>query len=139
VGGGLPTGQMTTASSIGPRSERANAIFRHLYGNPAYAYVQPAYDANTDGFREKANAMFHPDGVNLTLSVELFDLQREVESYTGSGFAAKRTAIQAKYALCVTAGVQGEVHTQNQWRILVEAKFTDATQRANIKSDLGIP
>jgi hypothetical protein len=138
VGGGLPSEQMATAPARGPRSERANAIFSHLYGNSAYPYVQPNYDANTDGFRDKADAMFHPDGVNLTLSVALFDLQREVEGYGGSGFAAARTSIQARYTACSPAD-RTEVRTQSQWRILVETKFPNATERTQIKTDLGIP
>lgn len=139
-GAGLAEDQMSTAPPRGPRSARANAIFTFLYGNPAYPYVQPAYDANTNGFREKVDAYFHPDGVNLTLSMLLFDLQREVESYTGTGFAAKRTAIQAKYALLPVGGPERwEVHAQNQWRRLVEAKFTNSIERSQIFTDLGVP
>lgn len=70
-----------------------------------------------------STAAFHPDGVNLTKSVAGLDLQREVERYSGSGFAAKRTAIHARYAACSTAD-RSDVHTQNQWRNLVEARFS---------------
>jgi len=138
VGRGLATDQMASPPPIGPRSERANAIFRHLYGSPAYPTVKPSYDGNTAGFKDKVDAMFHPDGVNLTLSITLFDLQREVESYTGTGFAAKRLAIQGKFAAC-PAPDRTELRTQNQWRILIEAKFTDPAERTAIKGDLTIP
>ena len=138
TGAGQDTGQMDSQPPNGPRSERANTIFRHLYGNPLYPTVKPSYDADTDGFKQKVDAYFHPDGVNLTLSATLFDLQREVESYTGTGFAAKRTAIQTKYAACTLAD-KTEVRTQNAWRRLVETKFTNATQRTNIMTELHIP
>jgi hypothetical protein len=138
VGRGLPTGQMASAPAIGPRSEKANAIFRHLYGNPTYPYVKPAYDGNVDGFREKADAYFHPDGVNLSMSVALFDLQREVEDYNGTGFAAKRAAIHTKFAACSPAE-KDEVRTQNQWSRMVDAKYTNAAEHTAVRTELAIP
>ena len=129
---------MSTAPPNGPRSERANTIFRHLYRSQSYEYVEPNYDRNIDGFRDKVNAMFHPDGLNLLLSVRLFDLQREIESYSGSGYATKRATIRTLYA-ALLANERQEVRTQNQWRVLVDNRFERAVERRQILNDLHIP
>jgi hypothetical protein len=149
VGAGQSTAFDPTMSGLGPKSPRARAIFNHVYGSPTYPFVKPAYDTNDNGFRDRADNYLFPDGINLTLSPQLADLRREVESYTGvvADYPAKRAAIVAKYALCA-APDQGEVHNNRDWRDLVESKFTTRIivgsapplgERDDVKTALGIP
>lgn len=124
IGAGLSTEfDAELPETIGPRSARANAIFKHVYDSPTYDWVKPAYDANTSGFRDRVDAYLYPDGINLLLSAHLADLRREIETFNGTGFAAKRTAITAKHGLC-DATEQREIAGNRVWRNLVEQKFT---------------
>jgi len=137
MGAGQNEGQLETAPPVGPRSQRANTIFRHLYGNATYPYVKPAYDADTDGFRQKVDAYFHPDGVNLLLSLGLFDLERAIETYDGvaANYAAKKADIIRLYTALQPAD-RDEVHHNNQWQRLVSLRFPDPTQRSEIWTEL---
>ncbi|MEZ4401331.1 MAG: hypothetical protein R3B06_14995 [Kofleriaceae bacterium] len=151
--GGLGAGQSTaldpTMSGMGPKSERARTIFNHLYGSATYPFVQPAYDQNEQGFRERADNYLYPDGINLTLSPQLAALRAEVESYSGvaADYPAKRAAIIASFA-AVPGPDRGEVRGNRDWRDLVETKFTTRavagvappiSERNDIKTLLGIP
>jgi len=135
--------------TIGPRSERANAIFQHVYGSATYDWVKPAYDGNVGGFRDRVDAYLYPDGVNLLLSAHLADLRQEIESFAvGAAFDAKRAAITAAFGIC-DATEKREIAGNRVWRELVEAKFPGVaapigggapTPRADqIKAILGIP
>jgi hypothetical protein len=136
-----------TMDGVGPKSPRARAIFRHLYGSSTYPFVKPAYDGNVDGFREKVDNYLYPDGINLTLSAKLTELRTEIESFSGSGYAAKKAAVQTRYNAC-SAGDKAEIRNNRMWRDLVEEKFTGTVrvgwlstelQSVQIKTILGIP
>jgi len=149
VGAGESTAFDPSMSGLGPKSPRARRIFNHMYGSSTYPFVKPAYDANTNGFRTRADNYLYPDGINLTLSGTLTALRTEIESYTGSGYAAKKTAVAARYAAC-TPDDKDEIHRNRMWRNLVEEKFTGSVlvswfppafekEAHQIKALLGIP
>jgi hypothetical protein len=150
VGAGESTAPDPTMSNLGPKSPRANRIFRHVYGSQTYPFVQPAYDGNVDHFRERVDNLLHPDGINLTLSGPLSDLRAEIESYVSSAAAypGKKAAVLAKYALC-SADDRKEISDNRAWRDLVESKFTTGlivsaglvplSERAEVKQLLAIP
>lgn len=138
TGAGKSTGYDASLPYPGPKSPRAREIFNHLYYNPTYKFVRLDYDANTDGFRDKCDRYFMPDGVNLTLSGELTALRQEIEAYAGVDFPAKKAAVTAKLAACA-AGDKHEVEANRAWRDLVEQKFPVAGERTQIKTVLGIP
>jgi hypothetical protein len=150
LGGGLPTRfDPNLPETIGPRSERANAIFKHLYDSATYDWVKPAYDDNVGGFRDRVDAYLYPDGVNLLLSAHLDALRKEIESFAAGGaFDAKRAAITAAFGACDAADKQ-EITGNRVWRDLVEKKFPGVappigggapTPRADqIKAIIGIP
>jgi len=150
MGAGASEAPDPAMSNLGPKSPRANAIFRHLYGSATYPFVQPAYDGNVDHFRERVDNLLHPDGINLTLSRTLQDLRAELEGYVSSAAAypAKKAAVTAKYALC-TPDDRREISGNRAWRDLVEQKFTTGlivvmapvprSERNEIKDILAIP
>jgi hypothetical protein len=125
-------------------------IFRHLYGSQTYKFVQPAYDGNTDHFRERVDNLLHPDGINLTLSRPLADLRAEIESYVSSAdaYPGKKAAVVARYGAC-TAADKREITGNRAWRDLVEARFTTGlitapgpppvSEQAEVKTILAIP
>jgi hypothetical protein len=146
---GASTAPDPTMSERGPKSPRARAIFDHLYGSPAYPFVQKAYDANTAGFRERVDNYLYPDGINLSLSVSLADLRKEIEGYTGAGYAAKRMLVAARHA-ALAAADKDQIIRNREWRDLVEDKFTGIIRVSwvppktkkeadDIKDLLGIP
>jgi hypothetical protein len=136
TGAGKSTGYDPSLPYPGPKSPRAREIFNHLYYNQTYAFVRRDYDANADGFRDKCDRYFAPDGVNLTLSGELTALRQEIEAYAGVDFPAKKAAVTAKYAACPD---KHEIEANRAWRDLVEQKFPIAAERTQIKTVLGIP
>jgi len=149
TGAGLSTAFDASLDGVGPRSPRARAIFHHLYGSSTYPFVKPNYDANVHGFREQVDNLLYPDGINLTLSAHLTELRSEIESYSGSGYAAKKTAVATKYAACAPDD-RVEITNNRMWRNLVEEKFTGIVvvpgspptverEAAQIKAMLGIP
>lgn len=149
LGAGLSTAPDPKMSNIGPKSPRARAIFEHLYGSPTYPFVRTDYDANMAGFRAKVDAYLYPDGINLALSTQLADLRKEIESYTGWGFSAKKAAISARFAAC-SAADRAQITNNREWRDLVEEKFTGTIvvwemppklkrEKDEIKALLGIP
>lgn len=128
-----------TMSNRGPKSEKARAIFNHMYGSPTYPFVKPAYDANTDHFREQVDAFIIPDGINLIVSSNLERLRDAIAHFTGVGFAAHRAHILSLYnAAAMTAEDRREISGNRAWRDLVESKYTGAN-RTTIKNDLHIP
>jgi len=124
IGGALPTAfDPNLPEKIGPRSQRANAIFKHVYGSATYEWVKPAYDGNVGGFRDRVDAYLYPDGVNLLLSAHLAELRQEIESFAaGAAFDAKRAAINARFGVC-DADEKREIAGNRVWRNLVETKF----------------
>jgi hypothetical protein len=140
VGAGMSEAFDPTMSGLGPKTERARAIFNHLYGSSTYEFVKPDYDANVSRFREQVDNYLFPDGINLTLSAKLTDLRAEIESFTGAPgtFAAKKVAIVAKFATCAPADA-AQIKSNREWRILVEQKFPILAQRNQIKDALHIP
>jgi hypothetical protein len=109
--------------TIGPRSRRANAIFKHLYDSATYGWVKPAYDNNVGGFRNRVDAYLYPDGINLLISARLGALRTEIESFAGpGGYDPKRAVITAQFGLLDAAEKQ-EVAGNRVWRDLVETKF----------------
>src|SRR5262249_13199166 len=106
IGTGQPTAFDPTMSGLGPTAPRARAIFEFLYGSATYPFVKPAYDGNVAGFRERVDNYLFPDGINLTLSGTLTALRTEIETGTPvapGAFAAKKAAVQAKFAGCTPA------------------------------------
>lgn len=148
TGAGLSTAFDPTMTGLGPKAPRARAIFEFLYGSATYPFVKPAYDGNVSGFRERADNYLFPDGINLTLSGTLGALRTEIETGTPvapAAYAAKETAVVAKYGAC-TASDKQEIRNNREWRDLVEAQFVGNTadvppkvQKDEIKKKLGIP
>jgi hypothetical protein len=124
--------------TIGPRSPRANAIFRFIYYSATYGWVKPAYDSNDAGFRDRVDAYLWPDMVNPMLSGHLADLRREIEGYGGAGYAAKKVSVTARFNAC-DASEKEAVAGNRVWRDLIEKKFASAVEGAEIKGILGIP
>jgi hypothetical protein len=124
--------------TIGPRSPRANAIFRQVYYSATYPWVKPNYDGNVGGFRDRVDAYLWPDMVNPLLSAHLSELRTELESYAGVGYPAKKAAVTAKFGVCDAAEKEAVVGNR-VWRDLVEKKFPSAAQSVEIKGVLGIP
>lgn len=128
-----------TMDNRGPKSEKARAIFDHMYGSPTYPWVKPNYDANTNHFREQVDAFIVPDGINLIVSSNLERLRAAIAAFTGAGFAAHRTHILSLYnAATMTPEDRREISGNRYWRDLVESKYAGA-QRTTIKNDLHIP
>jgi len=140
VGAGLSEAFDATMSGLGPKTQRARAIFNHLYGSSTYSFVKPDYDGNVSQFRERVDNYLFPDGINLTLSAKLTELRAEIESFTGAPgtFPAKKTAIVAKFAACAPADA-AQIKSNREWRILIEQKFPVSVQRDQIKDVLHIP
>jgi hypothetical protein len=147
VGSGLSTAPDPSMSNLGPKSPRARAIFNHLYGNPTYPFVKTDYDPNVAGFREKVDNYLYPDAINLALSITLSALRKEIESYTGTGYAIKKALVTAKFAAC-TPDDKEQIKRNREWRDLVETKFTGTVsiswrktepEKDQIKTLLGIP
>lgn len=140
VGAGMSEAFDPSMSGLGPKSERSRAIFNHLYGSSTYEFVKPDYDGNVSGFRAQVDNYLFPDGINLTLSAKLTDLRTEIEGFTGAPgtFAAKKTAILAKFAACPPADA-AQIKNNREWRILVEQKFPVLAQCNQIKDALSIP
>jgi hypothetical protein len=141
--GGAPGPLRSTAfdpamDNRGPKSEKARAIFNHLYGSPTYPFVRPEYDANVNRFREQVDAFVIPDGINLIVSARLENLRARIENYSGSGFAAHRTGVRSLHA-ATTAEDRREIVGNRSWRDLVERKYPVAAEKTAIKGDLGIP
>lgn len=122
--------------NLGPKTARANAIFRHLYGSPTYPWMKREYDANRT-FREQVNAFMVPDGINLLVSVRLENLRAAIEGFSGSGFGAHLTAIRTLYGQTDSLDKR-EVKGNRYWRALVERKYS-GTEVTTIKTILGIP
>ena len=121
----------------GPKSEKARAIFDHLYGSDTYRYVRPAYDANTAGFREQVDAYVVPDGINLIASIRLDNLRRAIESYSHTNFPAHAASIQALFN--ATNGLdRRDISGNVAWRTLIESKYAPIEQNT-IKPMLSIP
>jgi hypothetical protein len=137
-GGGLRSTAFDPAmGGRGPKSEKARAIFEHLYGSDTYRYVKPAYDANTSGFREQADAYVVPDGINLISSMRLDNLRKAIEGYTHAGFPAHAAAIQTLFN--ATNGLdRQEIFGNVMWRTLIESMYAPIEQNT-IKPMLGIP
>jgi len=128
----------------GPKSPRARAIFKHLYED--YDYVKPAYDENTDGFRDAVDAYVMPDGINLILSGRLERLRKVIEEYEGSDFLAFREAVDGFIGVgptppegVLTARERAQITGNQAWRDHVEENVPNAAEQKLIKSDLGIP
>lgn len=121
----------------GPKSPRARAIFRHLYGSVTYDFVKPAYDNNTDGFRAAVDNYLIPDGINLRVSLRLEALRNVIESWSGSDFDAFRARVR-RAAAATDPDDWNEITRNRAWRDLVERKVTDIGWQRIIKSDLGI-
>ncbi|MCP4341227.1 MAG: DUF4157 domain-containing protein [Desulfobulbaceae bacterium] len=127
-----------TMVAPGPKSPRARAIYEHVAGT--YVFVRPAYDNNTDGFREAVDSYLHPDGINLILSTGLNDLYQHINGGITTTFAAFQTTVRSYMGVAglLTADEQLYIRQNRLWRILVEHSVP-ALHQAAIKSDLGIP
>lgn len=131
----------------GPKSCRARAIFEnHLYGSTTYPFVKPAYDNNTGGFRDAVDNYLIPDGINLMVSVRLEALRALIEGFSGSGFAALRTNVQAFMGVgaapplgVLDTDERNAIRNSRAWRNLLDRKITNLANRAQLKTDLGIP
>jgi hypothetical protein len=127
LGAGLSTGFVSDLQEkIGPRSARANKIFKHLYDSALYTWVKPSYDDNTAGFRDRVDVYVYPDAVNLLLSANLAAVRAVIEAFGGANSPAARTAITNKYGLCDPAE-RREIAGNRVWRDLVEQKFAGSS------------
>lgn len=132
-----------TLTPPGPKSPRARAIFATLYGSVTYPDIKPAYDNNTDGFRDEVDNTLVPDGINLILSGPLAELRRIIE--TSNRFFL-RFRVQSFMGIGVPPAAPGavlsaaerrQVSGNRAWRDLVERNVT-GTLRGQIMADLGI-
>ncbi|MBZ0237627.1 MAG: hypothetical protein K8M05_35255, partial [Deltaproteobacteria bacterium] len=132
----------------GPKSARANRIFRLQYDEPIlYPYCKPNYDANTNGFREQVDSYLHPDGVNLNLSAPVEALRAHFVAGVGGSFATFRTGVQAFFGTgapppggVLSADDQSYIAGSRTWRDLVDnLAGASGAQKATLKSDMGIP
>ncbi len=135
-----------TMDSLGPKSEKARAIFKHLYYSTTYKYVKTAYDDNTNGFRDQVNAFIIPDGINLLVSQKLEDIRAAIAGFGATYGAAQQTKIKDLYngnaaavIISATAEDKREISGNRYWRTLVESKGFSPADLALIKKDLNIP
>jgi hypothetical protein len=132
----------------GPKSPRANRIFRETYDNPVlYPFCKPNYDANTGHFREQVDAYLVPDGINLILSAQLDNLQARFAAGIGASFAIFRTGVQGFFGVGppppggkLSPAERAFVKQSRAWRDQVDG-LAGATgpQKATLKTDMGIP
>jgi hypothetical protein len=130
----------------GPKSRRANEIFRLQYDDPIlYSYCKPNYDANTANFRDEVDSYLVPDGINLTLSSRVEDLRVIFAAGIVGGFPAFQTSVRAFVGI---AGVGGSMNAAEKaaitrsraWRDLVDGlPGATAPQKAALKVDMRIP
>ena len=145
LGAALSTDVDQTMDAKGPKSPRARSIFDHLYNSGTYTFVKPNYDTNANHFRELADALVSPDGINLSLSQGLRDLRAAVEN-VAPPYATRKVDVTAKFGL-LTPSDRDQVRTNRAWRDLVESKFIGLVpaavpavgQAQEIKTILGIP
>jgi hypothetical protein len=145
---GHPAEYDPTVPPPGPKSPRANQIFRLQYDNPIlYPYCKPNYDANTDGFREKADAYLIPDGINLNLSAPIESLRGHFAAGLGGSFPTFRTTVQSFFGVgaappggVLTAADRTYVSGSRAWRDQVDnLAGASSAQKATLKTDMGIP
>jgi len=132
----------------GPKSPRANRIFREIYDDTVlYPYCKPNYDANTNHFREQVDSYLVPDGINLILSRQLDRLRSRFNAGVGASFAAFRTQVRAFFGVgpppaggALSPDEKDFVVRSRAWRDTVDnlAGATGA-QKAALKNDMGIP
>lgn len=122
----------------GPKSPRARAIFRHLYGSNLYKYVKENYDKNIDGFRVAVDNYLAPDGINLIVSLRLEALRRIIENWNGMRFTELLDNVQAALAR-LDANDRNEIANNRAWRDLVERKVERKELQDIVKSRMGIP
>ena len=126
-------------SPPGPKSERARAIFNLLYGSGTYPFVEPAYDNNTNGFRQVVDSYLIPDGINLIVSLKLEALRDLIEDYGwSSAYWAFRLRVQAQVS-GLNDDEQNEITRNRAWRDLVERQVTSESNQTEIKTIMGIP
>lgn len=137
-----------TIPAPGPKSARANQIFRLQYDDPIlYSYCKPDYDANTAGFREQVDSYLTPDGINLNLSGPIEALRVHVNGGLGAGFAGFRTVVQSFFGVgapppggVLSADDRNYVAGSRAWRDLIDhLGGASSAQRATLKADMGIP
>jgi hypothetical protein len=106
---------------FGPKSPRANAVFRQIYDN--YDYTREAYDQNTNGFRQRVDNLVFPDGMNLIVSRGLNDLRDAIRNAAG-GFSVRYGRVSAAFAACSPTD-KAEITRNRAWRDTVEASFNN--------------
>jgi hypothetical protein len=140
------------AVTIGPKSARANAIFRLQYNDPIlYSYCRPNYDQNTNHFREQVDSYLVPDGINLNLSerVEALRALFAAGVSIGTGFAVFRTQVQGFFGIAPAPAPSGGalsapdiayIRGSRAWRDTVNGlSGASSTQKAQLMTDMGIP
>lgn len=145
---GDPAEYDPTIPAPGPKSARANRIFRLQYDDPIlYPYCKPNYDANTSGFREQVDSYLHPDGVNLNLSAPVEALRAHFAAGLAGSFATFRTGVQSFFGIgaappggVLSADDQTYIAGSRTWRDLVDnLAGASSAQKATLKTDMGIP
>jgi hypothetical protein len=137
------------AVTIGPKSARANAIFRLQYDDPIlYPYCKPNYDQNTNGFREQVDSYLTPDGINLNLSERVEALRVLFAGGVSAGFSAFRTQVQGFFSIAPAPAPSGGalsaddinyVRGSRAWRDTVNGLAgATSTQKAQLMTDMGI-
>lgn len=133
-------------NNFGPKSEKARAIFEHLYYSSTYSFVKQDYDDNTNGFRDQVNAFIMPEGINLIVSQKLEDIRSAIAGFGAVYGPAERTTINDLYNGNVGAGIATataddirEISGNRSWRDLVESKGFSSSDLTDIKNDLSIP
>ncbi|MEX2566036.1 MAG: DUF4157 domain-containing protein [Cyclobacteriaceae bacterium] len=135
-----------TMDNFGPKSEKARAIFRHLYFSSTYSFVKTNYDSNANGFRDQVNAFITPDGINLIVSQKLEDIRSAIAGFGAAYGPPERTTIHDLYHGNVGAGIAAadaddrrEISGNRYWRMLVESNGFSTSDLTDIKNDLNIP
>jgi hypothetical protein len=145
---GFPAAFDPATPTPGPKSPRANQVFRLQYDDPIlYPYCKPNYDANTNHFREEVDSYLIPDGVNLNISGPVDALRAHLVAGMAAGFAAFRTGVQSFFGIgaappggVLTAGDRTYIAGSRTWRELVDnLAGASGPQKTTVKADMGIP
>jgi len=136
----MPTAFDPTLSSKGPRTNRARAIFDHIYSEDAA--LKTAYDTNAGGIRERIDAYTGPEGLNPINSPRLQALRTAFFPFSApvpsANYVAFKTAIQAASA-ALDSDDRRVVESSNDWHLLINRHVTTDPQRNEIRAIIATP
>jgi hypothetical protein len=128
----LTTSTAPSVTLTGFDNERQQMIFKHLYDDPAYAYVKEKW-TNDASFRTKVLALKRPSGMNLVNSPRIDALYAEVSKSKPNVERVKNLARALNASDRSAIQSQG---MQDQWRRLINN--LDRDDRAEILGLVGL-